>query len=232
MTQKMTSHVQKIRAPRRSGPLDDATWPERIAARVVEPGERPRLHGYDVEGDLARHYGLADLVLLALTGELPSEQQACAFDVAMAFLSPAPVNEAPAHAAVIVRICDVLTSALVGTAAIALGEQARVLVVQHGADEPPLADDPAERRSVDRLRETLRASGVLVPALERHRAMSRTASLIATLRFAGLERAEQIEAAMVLARLPSAIAEAFAMPSHGYRDYPVDLPAVCYVEQP
>jgi hypothetical protein len=215
----------EVEIPRRPGPLDDFDWPDKITARVVSPGPRPRIHGYDVEGDLARHYSFADTVLLALTGELPSEAQVTAFDVVMQFLAPAPVNEGPAHAAVIVRICNVLTSAIVGTAAVTLGEQARAIVE---GEQAARAETPEERASVERLRGALRGRGVLVPTIEYD--IGRTAALIATLRFAGLERAEQIEAAFVLARLPAAVAEAFATPSHSYREYPVDLPAVRYTE--
>ncbi|HEY3820045.1 MAG TPA: hypothetical protein VGL81_22925 [Polyangiaceae bacterium] len=221
----MTITFAEETIPRRSGPLDDVAWPDKITAHVVAPGHRPRVHGYDVEGDLARHYSFTDTVLLALTGELPSEAQSSAFEVAMQFLSPSPVNEAPAHAAVIVRICNVLTSAIVGTAAITLGEQARATVEGEQATRPV---SPEERASVERLRDVLRSRGVLVPTIEYD--LGRTAALIATLRFAGLERAEQIEAAIVLARLPAAVSEAFATPTHSYRDYPADLPAVRYME--
>lgn len=233
-------------APRRGGPLDDARWPSKLTARVVMPGPRPTVHGYDVEGDLARNYSMAESALLALTGEIPSTERARAFEIAIAFLSPAPVNEAPTHAAVVARICNVLTAAIVGTAAIALAEQARVTIDQHDAwlralasddvddSEPssgvPRPSDDDERRSVQRLREALHASGILVPALRCD--VGRVAALLATLRFAGLTRAEQFEAVWVLARMPTAIAEAFATPSQGYREYPVLLPPVVYTEEP
>ncbi|HEX6764634.1 MAG TPA: hypothetical protein VF103_04130, partial [Polyangiaceae bacterium] len=56
----------------RSGPLEKAPFPAQLTARVMTPGKNPRLHGYDVEGDLAAHYTTSELVLLSLTGELPS----------------------------------------------------------------------------------------------------------------------------------------------------------------
>jgi hypothetical protein len=226
----------------RAGPLDDVAWPEQLTARVVSPGARPAIHGYDVEGDLAPHYSLAETTLLALTGELPAADQACAFEIALQFLSPAPVHEAPTHAAVVARICNVTTSAIIGTAAIGLAEQARVAVAAHAtwvhrlesaADGPvaewaPLGDD--ERKSVRRLRDALRAAGVVLPALEGD--VGRIAALLATLHFAGLTRAEQLEAAFVLARLPAALAEALATPSHSFRDYPVDVPPIRYADTP
>jgi hypothetical protein len=227
---------------RRRGPLDDAPWPDKITARVVQPAPRPRIHGYDVEGDLARHYSFAETVLLTLTGEIPSEAQAHAFEAALVFLAPVAVNEAPAHAAVIARICNVLTSAIAGTAAIGLGEQARVavagqaglLVRLDAGDAGPLAEwgpqSDEERHAVLRLRVATGARGAVVPMLEHD--LGRTAAIVATLHFAGLRRAEQIEAAFVIARLPAALAEALATPSHSYREYPVDVPAVRYTEEP
>jgi hypothetical protein len=222
-----------------SGPLDDASWPSQLTARVVSPGGRPTIRGYDVEADLAKHYSLAETALLAFTGELPTAEQARAFEVALIFLSPTSVNEAPTHAAVVARICNVITSAIVGTAAIGLAEQARVTVASHetwlrqleSADPVPTAEwasrDDADRRSVHRLRETLQASGIALPVLEHD--IGRIAALLATLRFAGLKDPEQLEAAFVMARLPSALAEAFATPAHSFRDYPLDLPPVRYV---
>ena len=234
----MTMHAA---APsRRPGPFDDIAWPDKLTARVVAPGNAPRIHGYDVERDLARHYAIAETTLLALTGDLPSEQQARAFEIATAFLSPAPLNEAPAHAAVVVRICNVLTSALIATAALALGEQARVLVGDHAAwlrcldtKAAPSSTawapaDDEERASVDRLREALDAARVALAALEHD--LGRTPALLAVLHFAGLTRADQIESAIVLARMPSAVSEGLATPTHAYRDYPVELPPIRYTE--
>src|SRR4051812_18335703 len=48
------------------GPFDREPFPDRLTARVVEPGPDARIHGYHVAGDLARHAGMADVVWLAL----------------------------------------------------------------------------------------------------------------------------------------------------------------------
>jgi len=224
-----------------TGPLDVAEWPEKLTARVVTPGLRPRLHGYDAETDLARHYSFTDTVLLALTGELPTAEKARAFDVALQFLAPASAQEAPTHATILARVCMASTSQMQGVAAIALAEQARVVVNEHRrwievlAD--PLAETPpelhakteGERESVDRLRLALRGT-VEVPALSRD--LGRTAAILATLYACGLRSAESIECALVIARLPVAMAEALATPPGSHREYPVQLPAIAYTEEP
>lgn len=107
------------------GPFDRERWPERLAARVVSPGAAPRLHGYDVAADLARHYGIADVAWLALCGELPDDAQRAAFSTALVLLAPTHLGQAPAHAAFLSRLIGALPAATVGVAAAGLGELAR-----------------------------------------------------------------------------------------------------------
>jgi hypothetical protein len=111
----------------------DGEWPEQLTARVVDPGPPVRIHGYAVADDLARHRSVSDVTYLALTGELPSEEQSRVFARTMVVLSAITVAEAPAHAAVLARICDGTTSAIIGTAAIVLAEQARWSVAEYRA---------------------------------------------------------------------------------------------------
>ncbi len=222
-----------------TGPLDAAEWPEKLTARVVTPGARPRLHGYDVEADLARHYSFTETLLLALTGELPSAKEARAFDVALQFAAPAAAQDAPTHAAILGRICMASTSQMQGVAAISVAEQARVLVADHGpwiellaaplTQVPPelRARTGEERESVDRLRTALRGT-IEVPALSHD--VGRTAALLATLHACGLKTAETLECALVTARLPAAMAEALATPPGSHRQYPVQLPGIAYRE--
>jgi len=224
-----------------SGPLDDVEWPEKLTARVVTPGPSPRLHGYDVEGDLARHYSFGETVLLALTGKLPSTDAARAFDIALQFACPAPAQEAPTHAAILARMCVASTSQILGATAIALGEQARVLVAEHAAWIEMLGDriaevpaafratSDADRESVERLRRALRGK-IDVPALWHD--VGRAPALLATLHACGLKTAEVIECALVMAKLPVAMAEALATPAGSYRQYPLQLPTITYAEQP
>ena len=225
-----------------SGPLETATFPERLRARVVSPGEQPRLHGYDVETDLARHYQATDLTFLALTGELPTPEGSAALGVAMAFLAPVSVAHASTHAAVLASLCGAPARASIGVAAIGLAEQARSEVREHrpflawladpshALPEAFAAQSPADDSAVERLRDALEDHGVRLPLLER--SLSRSAALFAVLVQAGVRRAEQLEAVMVLARMPSAIAEALAEKPANFGHYPVNLPAFEYQEQP
>lgn len=225
-----------------SGPLETGKFPDRLRARVVTPGEQPRLHGYDVEGDLARHYQPADLTFLALTGELPTPEGSAALGVAMAFLAPVSVAHASAHAAVLSRLCGAPTRSSVGVAAIGLAEQARVEVTAHRPFLAWLADpshpmpsafaseSPAADASVARLREALAAHAVHLPLLDH--SISRAAALFAVLVYAGIRRAEQLEALLVMARLPAAVAEALAEKPTNFGNYPINLPAFVYEESP
>lgn len=171
----------------------DGDWPEQLAARVIDPGPPLRIHGYAIDDDLARHRSVSDVTYLALTGELPSAEQSRMFAATMIRLAGITVAEAPAHAAVLARICSGTTSSIIGVAAIALGEQARSLV--------------AEYRSGSR--------HGLLEALER----------------CGLLRDEQLEAAIVSARLPIVIAEALATPAGSYREYPLNVPRFVYEDR-
>src|SRR5258708_5243088 len=85
--------------PRRAGPIDVGLWPSQLTARVVDGGFRPRILGYDVQTDLARHYSFAEVVLLCLCGEVPTREVGRAFEIALSFLAPVSAAEAPAHAA-------------------------------------------------------------------------------------------------------------------------------------
>jgi len=220
------------------GPIEQYAWPEELDGHVVTPGPSPRLHGYDVEGDLAIHYRFADVALLVLIGEVPSDEQAAAFDVAMTFLAPLSIAEAPAHAAALSNLCGAPSTGVFGVAAVAAAERARALLGESPAlldllgspsetvDASLTASSDEEHQSVQRLREALARRGVRVPALDRP--LSRRAALVATLFFAGLTRPAQLEAALVLASLPAVIAEAHHHTPGAFAGYPMQLPPFEY----
>jgi hypothetical protein len=226
-----------------SGPFETVTWPSQLVARVIAPTSPARVHGFDVEADLARHYSFTESVMLALLGELPSEAAVRTFEVAVTFAAPVSVAHGSTHAAVLARICSGSTSAIVGTAAIALGEQARTLATAHaawlawldaGVLDAPLPHDvvtttPEDRAAVGRLEANLRARQALpVPALAL--AITRDAAVVAALHACGLRRAADLEVALTWCRLPFVLAEALANAPNAYRDYPLDVPPIVYEE--
>lgn len=224
-----------------SGPLEKASFPEQLSARVVTPGPEARLHGYDVERDLALHYTSAELTLLSLTGELPSEEARAIFEIASTYLAPVSVAHASTHAAVVARLCGATTSTTIGTAAIGLAEQARALLDEHEdllrwlrkpteeLPEPYRAVDVEDTAAVERLRALLSKRGLAVPSLDL--LPTRTAALLMLLYTAGLRRRERLEVVIVLARLPTVMAEALAERATNFGNYPMNLPRFSYEEE-
>jgi hypothetical protein len=227
-----------------AGPFDRVPWPTELLARVTTPGPAPRVQGYDVEGDLAKHgYRFTDLVLLSLVGELPSEAQGRAFDVALTFLAPLAAHEAPTHAAMLARICAANTSSITATGAIGLAELARFTMEAHAPfiawlDAGAQGSLPAgcvtqredDREAVERLRAALEPSPLAVSALAHD--LTRMAALLAVLHACGLRRAEQLEVALTVARLATTTAEALAAPPAAFKEYPMGLPPFRYAEGP
>lgn len=223
------------------GPLEgSAAFPAHLTARVVTPGERPRVHGYDVEADLARHYQPSELLFLLLMGELPTAPASRAFSVALMFLAPVSVAHASTHAAVVGRLCGAPASSMFGVAAIGAAEHARSLLDEHSelfgwlrAARGPLperfrARDEADVAAVERLSAALEPTGLPVPGLAER--PSRDAALLMVLFAVGFKRRERLEAAILLARLPSGIAEALAERPTNFGNYPINLPRFSYTE--
>ena len=222
-----------------TGPIERQAWPERLTAHAVEPGPEPRLHGFDVQGDLARHYGASDLMLIALTGEAPTAEISRALGIALAFAAPVSIAEAPAHAGALARICGARIAGVVGVTAVALAEQARATFDDHEPVLPRLligslngmaaryaARDADERAAVQRLRDALGRFGAYVPALGYDLRLD--TAIIAVLLACGLRTREQLELAFTYARLPVACAEALAWKPGDLRAYPMDLPSFVY----
>ncbi|HYQ27956.1 MAG TPA: hypothetical protein VER04_12080 [Polyangiaceae bacterium] len=229
--------------PELDGPLENgAAFPSRLTARVVTPGPQPRVHGYDVEGDLARHYQPSDLLFLLLMGELPTTTVSRGFSVALMFLAPVSVAHASTHAAVVARLCGTPAVSAFGVAAIGAAEHARALVEEHtelfawlraprvAFPERFRARDEADLATLSRLEQALEPTGLAVPGLAQR--PSRDAALLMLLFAVGLKRRERLEAAIMLARLPSGIAEALVERPTNFGNYPINLPRFAYTESP
>lgn len=223
------------------GPLDEAAWPTKLTARAIKPGADVRLHGYSIEGDLAANYTFAEAVLLAFTGQLPSPEKGRAFEVALTFVARTSAAEGPIHAALLARTCAASTSAIAGSAAIALGEQARFELapyapfiewLSYNESGPPNAfvtSDPTCRKRTLALRDALLARKALVPRTLLT-CLEPRAAVISVLHACGVTTLEQIEAIQTFARHPLLMAEVLASPPAKYKDYPVNVPAMRYEE--
>lgn len=207
-------------------PLDMATWPDKISAQVVQPGDAPRLYGYDVQRDLAKHYRWSELLYLSLTGELPQEARTPAIEVALIFLSTVSVAEAPGHAAVLAGFCGVTHSAAVSIVTMALAEQARTFIEQYQA-LPKEAVMPSSRdEGIVQLRQRLEEHNVDNLILETRLGVMGAA--LSVLEQCGLAQPAQLETAWVITRLPVALAEARHQPVGKFLKYPTQLPAFAY----
>jgi hypothetical protein len=231
--------------PRRrpNGPIEDRPSPTQIEARVITPGPNPQLHGFSVEGDLALYYRFPELVQVALTGvPPPRESEGRAFDIALQFLAPLSIAEAPTHAAFLARLCGARTSSIIAVACIALAERARHVVAQHGDllawldhgdGEPPVryrSDSIEDAECLDRLRMALFSAHVEVPRLGG--GLKRDAALFLVLHFAGIRSPQHLETVLVIASLAPTIGEAVSHAPWAFDRYPINLPAFVYEEGP
>ena len=222
----------------KQGVIESRSWPETVKARVVAPGPQPTIHGYALGSDLAKHYRFADIVLLALTGELdPFASEA--FDVAMRFACATSVADAPTHAATLAKLCGSQGAGIVSVAATGLAEQSRSMLERFESILPNLAigsledlaaansaRDDTERAMVVALREALGTFCQRVAALAYD--LNIEAAIIAVLVGCGLRHREQLELAFTFARLPIACAEAFAAKTGAFDEYAMNTPQFVY----
>lgn len=224
--------------PPAPGALDDTPWPEQLAARVIDVGDSDdRLHGFAVLGDLAKHYHFSDMIYLALVGETPDARASALFALALAAFATPSVREAPAHVAVLAKLSGGPLASALGAGLVVAADEAQAIATAH---EPLLAWCEAPSDPVpDAMRgddaawvATLNdAVARIDPSLASIRPeMSRDAARVALLHAAGLRRVDQIQAAIVAARVGGIAAEAMATGPEHLGQYPVKVPAYRYVE--
>jgi hypothetical protein len=223
------------------GPIEHHRWPDKLQAWVWSAGPRPRVHGYDLQDDIARHFGFAELTLTSLRGHAPTPAEGSLFEAVMLFLAPAFVSESPAHAAVVARTCDSRWPAVMACGSAVLAEQAHAIVEQHAEllswlehPEQPFPGfarcrDDEEREAVARFAARVRQSSLSVPALDH--APTLLAAILAAAHRCGLEDVEHLSALVVIARLPAVLCEALRPPGN-LRAYPIDTPHVTYRADP
>lgn len=222
-----------------AGPIEDLRWTDTIKASVVTPGYRPRVHGYDVRGEMLGKVPFSALIYLSLTGELPSKPVLKAFDIIMAFISPVSVAEAPGHAAHLSGLCGTGHSGMAGVAAVSLSEQARNIIEEHrellacvaSGVEPPPDSHPAENEEARAdtlfLTGALEEAGLSVPEFVSSLAPV-SAALASLSLFCGFTGHAALETVLLLARLPLTLAEGRAVKPGNFRIYPIDLPEYRY----
>jgi len=222
----------------KNGTVESRDWPSTLKAKIVRPGASPAVQGYDLHEDLAQHYRFADIVLLALTGEL-DPAAGTALDVALRFACGTSVADAPTHAATLAKLCGSRVSGIASVAATGLAEQSRAILDEHeriisrlvigslnGMAKDFVARSDEERAAVAALRSALGSFVARVPAIGYDIRLD--TAIIAVLLGCGLRQREHLEIAFTLARLPIACAEAFAAQTGAFKEYAMNTPAFVY----
>lgn len=222
---------------KKTTPLNDMTTERLFPGHVVKPGAAPRLRGYDLHGDLAPNYRLPELLLLSLTGELPSGADAVAFEKAMAFLMNTPVTSAGAHAARVTQVgrggatavVSVGITALIAEANHQIEQASALLDLVEGRTLSPgaaiTASSAEERQAVAQLRSQLPWTELGVLAHD----LGIVPAVLAVFYRCGLHRTEQWLIALVHGRMTSSLAEGFGDFTRSFASLPVELPQVRYV---
>lgn len=220
-----------------AGPVERIDAAEKLSARVVEPGDPPRILGYAVGDDLAFNYSFAEIVLLSLGGALPESHVGRAFEIALAFAAPVSVAEAPSNAAGLARLCGASPKNVVAVGAVVLAERSATRLnalrellpwLEDPAVPFPAAATAPPCSSVDMLRRALPPPFDALAIFDHSPSLD--AALVAVLFDCGLRRADRMIAAFTIAGLGCTCAEAFAVKALNLRGYPMDVPPFEYVE--
>lgn len=225
-------------AERAAGPIERIDAPEKLSARVVEPGESPRILGYAAFDDLAPNYSFAEIVLLSLGGTLPEPHVGRAFEIALAFAAPVSAAEAPANAAGLARLCGAPPKNVVAVGAVVLAEHAGQRIdalrdllrwLEDQTTAFPATASAPHAPSIEMLRRALPPPFSALAVFQHSPSLD--AALVAVLFACGLRRPDRLVAALTLAGLGCTWAEAFAVKALNLRGYPMDVPPFEYMEE-
>lgn len=223
------------------GMFDSLPTPAKLPAYVVSPAPDPRIHGYAVTEDLARHASFVDVGWLALTGELPTPGERAALERALILLSPLHVGEGPTHAAVLARVAGASDEVIAPIAATALGQYTAEEISQlaplfawlEGQGAVPdtaveTAPTPEQRHAYeDTAARTAEWLGAPLPSGV---VLTRVATAYALLYRLGVADPLRLQALSCWARMPVVFAEAACNKSGRVAGYPARLPDYAYVE--
>ena len=215
------------------GPVEAGHWPAQLKARVVSPGDAPRVQGFDVLGDLAAQYNFGEFVVIALTGHPPDRAVGAAVNTALVALGAVSIAEAPVHAASLSRLGGAPASVVLSTGMLGLAEQA-----EHQLAERQTAEHQTTEAAQALTSSPNTDTATFLAALPRSvraalqgKLSSVQDAALAVLVHAGLTTQMQQTAALCLARLPALAAEAAATPAGDLRSYPMRLPDFEYTEE-
>lgn len=214
--------------------VDQFPWPATLSAKVVDSHEaHPLVHGYSVDDDLAVHYRFSDVMFLFAVGELPSDDAARAFDVAMMFASAVSAGDASVHAASLAQLCGAYPRSVVGVAAVGAANRASMLCDDevfawlNGSGKVPRTAGADPR--TEALRRALPATFASLPIFDQ--ALPIDLAIVAVLFASGVRDRSRLEMVLTFASMLSGAAEAFATKPLSFRDYPMGLPAFDYSEE-
>jgi hypothetical protein len=200
-------------------PVEATAWPEKLDAHVVSPGEHPRVHGYALSEDLARHYDFGEYLVTALVGTPPGRSWGRAVNMALIVLGGEGVQSAAVHVATLARRCGADERSTLQTGMLGLLEE-----VCAELSPAPTSESTPSASALDFYRslpdEVQRIVGEPTSSLK--------IFALRVLAEAGLCSPMQQRIALSVARLPTLAAEAMAVPRGDVRGYPTRLPEFDY----
>lgn len=224
-----------------NSPLDRLPTCDTLDGYVADLSQGYHLHGADVLARLQQGVtgGFAGLVLLTLTGEEPTPAAVVRLERALQLASRMDIGEAPCHVARLARIQRAAPHSVASAASINLANRARSILqmsqpllawIEDPRQNPLLGERPRRggeaHQRIDYKRLLRGFQDELLLALQEYEP-GMDECLVALLHVSGLTQPWQMEAAMTMAGLPLAMAEAFFAPAR-LMAYPVNLPRFEY----
>lgn len=218
-------------------PLDFFPCVETLDGYVSDLSQGFKIHGEDMMRRMSQGASFSQMVLLTLTGELPSPMQVTRYERALQLAAMMDVGEAPCHAARLARVQRARPHSVASVACISLANRAQSMITHTEAmmawvEDPSVGLDPARphrlvgEQSVSATAALRGFRDELLCVLQEHEP-SLDECIIALLHLSGLTQAWQKEAALTMAGIPMAMAEAFFAPAR-LSQYPVHVPRFEY----
>ncbi len=211
-----------------------------LEARVVDDsGSEPRIHGFGVRSDLAKHFAVADVMFLALTGEEPLPRQSESLRRALVLLAPIGAGSAPSHLGILAHMVARDYAASLASSAAALAERAATVVADRTLLLAALREDrlprelplaPEEEEAALEIA-TLFADCSEVAKRPWFVRLDATSAAIAVLFECGLTDNWQLESMLFWAWAPCVMAEMGTRARDPMDAYPINLPRFRYVER-